>query len=38
MGERGRSFVLENYSWENITEQLIETYLEGIERNNSTMV
>ncbi len=33
MGKNGRDFVLRHYSWDTITDQLIETYAEGIERN-----
>jgi glycosyltransferase involved in cell wall biosynthesis len=33
MGKKGRDFVSRHYSWDTITDQLIETYAEGIERN-----
>ncbi|MDO8805715.1 MAG: glycosyltransferase [Elusimicrobiota bacterium] len=35
MGEKGRDFVSRYYSWDTITNQLIEAYTEGIERNKS---
>jgi glycosyltransferase involved in cell wall biosynthesis len=35
MGSRGRDFVSRHYSWETITDQLVEAYVEGIERNNA---
>jgi len=33
MGRKGRDLVLNHYSWDNIAEQMIDAYLEGIERN-----
>jgi len=33
MGKKGRDFVSRHYSWDTITDQLIEAYVEGIERN-----
>lgn len=33
MGKKGRDFVSRHYSWDTITDQLIEAYAEGIERN-----
>jgi len=38
MGQKGRDFVSQHYSWDTITDQLIEAYLEGIERNSSNRV
>jgi glycosyltransferase involved in cell wall biosynthesis len=38
MGKKGRDFVSRHYSWDTITDQLIEAYIEGIERNNSNRV
>jgi glycosyltransferase involved in cell wall biosynthesis len=35
MGEKGRDFVLRHYSWDNITDQFIDAYVEGIERKKS---
>lgn len=35
MGKKGRDFVLQHYSWDTITDQLIDAYIEGIERNKS---
>jgi len=35
MGKKGRDFVLQHYSWDTITDQLIEAYIEGIERNSA---
>jgi glycosyltransferase involved in cell wall biosynthesis len=35
MGNKGRDFVLRHYSWDTITDQLIEAYIEGIERSRS---
>ena len=32
MGRRGRELVLRDYSWERVTNQLVEVYEEGIER------
>jgi len=34
MGGRGRRFVSERYSWDHITDQLLDVYSEGIERNS----
>ena len=36
MGKKGRDFVSRHYSWDTITDQLIEAYIEGIERNRSS--
>src|SRR5659263_698790 len=33
MGKKGRDFVSRHYSWDTITDQLMEAYVEGIERN-----
>lgn len=33
MGQAGRDLVARDYSWDRITDQLLETYLEGIHRN-----
>ena len=38
MGKKGRDFVSRHYSWDTITDQLIEAYIEGIERNRSNRV
>ena len=38
MGEKGQAFVSEHYSWDSITDQLIEAYIDGIERNRSKTV
>lgn len=35
MGRAGRDLVAKNYSWDHITDQLLETYREGIERSRS---
>jgi glycosyltransferase involved in cell wall biosynthesis len=32
MGARGLEFVRDNYSWDHITDQLLDVYLEGIQR------
>ena len=38
MGRKGRDLVLRHYSWDTITNQLIEAYTEGIERHSSHKV
>jgi glycosyltransferase involved in cell wall biosynthesis len=38
MGRKGRDFVTQHYSWDTITDQLIDAYMEGIERNRSRIV
>lgn len=38
MGKKGRDFVAQHYSWDALTDQLIETYHEGVERNRSSKV
>ena len=38
MGKKGQAFVSEHYSWDSITDQLIEAYIDGIERNSSKRV
>lgn len=35
MGRKGRDFVSRNYSWDAITDRLLDTYSEGIERNRA---
>jgi glycosyltransferase involved in cell wall biosynthesis len=35
MGQKGRDFVSRHYSWETITDQLLDAYMEGIERNRA---
>lgn len=35
MGRKGRDFVIRDYSWDTITDKLIDAYIEGIERNRS---
>lgn len=35
MGKKGRDFVSQHYSWDTITDQLIQAYVEGIEQNRS---
>jgi glycosyltransferase involved in cell wall biosynthesis len=35
MGKKGQAFVSKHYSWDSITDQLIEAYIDGIERNSS---
>lgn len=34
MGEKGRAFVERHYSWDIITDQLLDAYSEGIDRSN----
>ena len=35
MGRKGRDLVLRHYSWDTITDQFIDAYIEGIERKKS---
>lgn len=37
MGQRGFELVRDNYSWDHITDQLLEVYREGIERHQAEM-
>ena len=32
MGRKGREFVIRNYSWDTIAEEIVDTYHEGIAR------
>ncbi len=38
MGRKGRDFVSRHYSWDIITDQLVDVYMEGIERNRLIMM
>jgi len=35
MGKKGRDFVSRHYSWDNITDLLLDAYVEGVERNRN---
>lgn len=37
MGQKGRVFVTNNYSWDTITDRLIDLYIEGVCRNKSKL-
>lgn len=37
MGQRGREFVREHYSWDGVTNLVLEAYQEGLARNNASV-